>query len=170
MRPREHPSNINAVAGFNSTFVNFTSISETFHQLSVRPRDLTSTFINILSDRGKHFVWKLDLLLNLRQISAWPRVLLSRFCASAGPTVIYCTHSVLPWTSVNLCQLFVRPWDLPSTFRASAGSLPTFRASEGPSIEFPYIRGRSINFRQLSVHPRDYPSNLCVSGTLCHLQ
>ena len=45
--------------------------------------------------------------------------------------------------------------------------LPTFRASEGLSINFPYVWRRSINFHQLSVHPRDYLSNFCVSAEHC---
>ena len=67
----------------------------------------------------------------------------------------------LPSTCVNfLCgrgtyhQLSVHPRDLS----------PTFCASEGPFINFPYVTGRSINFCQLSVHLRDYPSNFCVSA------
>ena len=70
----------------------------------------------------------------------------------------------LPSTCVNFSsgrgtyrQLSVQPRD----------HSPTFRASEGPSINFPYVWGRSINFRQLSVHPRDYPSNFCVSVEHC---
>ena len=46
---------------------------------------------------------------------------------------------------------------------------PTFRASEGPSINFPYVWGRSINFCQFSVHPRYYPSNFCVSAEHCFI-
>ena len=34
-------------------------------------------------------------------------------------------------------------------------------------MNFPYVRGRSINFRQLSMHPRDYPSNFCVPAEHC---
>ena len=52
----------------------------------------------------------------------------------------------LPSTCVNIScgrgtyrQLSVHPQDLS----------PTFRASEGPSINFLYVRGRSINFHQL---------------------
>ena len=133
MLPREHQSNINAAAGLPSTFVNFTSVSETFHQLSVRPQDLPSTSINILSVRGKHFVQKLDLPLNFRQLSVWPRVLPSSFRASAGlqssSVNIPCSHG-LPSTCVN------------------------FSAAAGPTVNFPCIRR---TFRQLYVRSRDHP-------------
>ena len=126
---------------------------------------------------GKHFVRKLDLPLNFRQLSVWPNVLPSSFCASAGPSVIFRKHSVQPRTSVNLRQLVVRPRDLPSNFRASAGPFAnfpcscrhyvnfpftrttfrqlstTFRASERLSVNFPYGSGA---FRQISVWPRTF--------------
>ena len=168
MRPLEHLSNINVAAGFTSTFVNFTPVSETFHQLSVRPRDLSSTSINILSVRGKHFVRKLDLTSDnflcgrgsLHQVFVHQQDLQSSTvnnpCGRGLPSI--CVNFLCGRRSYR--QLSVHPRDLSSTFRAS----------EVPSINFPYIRGRSINFRQLSVHPREYPSNFCVSGTLCHLQ
>ena len=146
---REHSSNIYATAGFPSTFVNFASVNETFHQLSVCPQNLLSTSINILSVRGKHFVRKLDLPLNFRQLSVWPRVLLSSFVhqqdLQSSSVNIPCSRG-LPSTCVNFSsgrgtyrQLSVQPRD----------HSPTFRASEGPSINFPYVWGRSINFRQL---------------------
>ena len=70
----------------------------------------------------------------------------------------------LPSTCINFSrgcgtyrQLSVHPWDLS----------PTFRVSEGPSMNFPYVRGSSINCRQLSMHLRDYPSNFWVSAEHC---
>ena len=143
------------------------SISETFHQLSVRPQDLPSTSMNILSVRGKHFVRKLDLPLNFRQILVWLRVLPSSFCASSGPSVIFRKHSVQPRTSVNLHQL-LRDRRIYRQLSVHPQHLSqTFRAFEGTSMNFPYVRGGFINFRQLSMHPRDYPSNFCVSAEHC---
>ena len=182
----EHPSNIHAAAGFPSTFVNFASVSETFHQLSVCPQNLLSTSINILSVRRKYFVPKLDLPRNFRQLSVWLRVLPSSFCASEGPSVVFHKHFVQLRTSVNLRQLA-------STFCAAAGpsvhfpcsyrhyvnfpctrttfcQLPsTFCASKRPFANFPYGSGA---FRQISVWPRtfcqlyllrNYPSIFCAS-------
>ena len=70
----------------------------------------------------------------------------------------------LPSASINFLrglgtyrQLSVHPRDL----------LPTFRAFERPSMNFPYVRGGSINFRQLSMYLRDYPSNFCLSAEHC---
>ena len=63
----------------------------------------------------------------------------------------------IPCRHGTYCQLFVHPWDLS----------PIFRVSEVTSINFPYIRGRSINFCQLSVHLRDYPLTFCVSEEHC---
>ena len=180
MCPHEHPSNIHAAAGFPSTFANFTSVSETFRQHSVRPRDLPSSSINILSVCEKHFVRKLDLPLNFRQLTAWLRDLPSSFRASAGPSVIFCKHSVRPQTSVNLHQLFMRLRDLLSTFHAAVDNPSTFQAPAtlpSTSISFPYIRG---TFCELSLWQRDLPSNfscgrghyvnfLCVSTTFRQL-
>ena len=68
----------------------------------------------------------------------------------------------LPSTSVNFCQLSVRPQELPLTVRASAGTSVNFaqhsiRLWELPSISvnFPYVSGK---FHQLSVHPLELPS------------
>ena len=155
MCPQEHPSNIHAAAGFPSTFVNFTSVSETFHQLSVRPQDLPSTSINILSVRGKHFVRKLDLPLNFRQLSVWPRVLLSSFVhqqdLQSSSVNIPCSRG-LPSTSINFpCvretfrELSLWQRGLLSDFCVAVDILSTFFASAQPSV----------NFRHLSVHPLD---------------
>ena len=119
-------------------------------------------------DFPQHFVRKLDLPLNFRQLPVWLRDLPSSFRASAGPSVIFHKHSVRLWDLLSTCvnfscccgtyrQLSVHPRDLS----------PTSRASEGPFINFSYIRGRSINFRQLFVRPRNYPTNICVSAEHC---
>ena len=121
------------------------SVSETFHQLSIRPCDLPSTFINFLSVRGKHFVRKLDLLLNFRQLSVWLWDLPSIFCASAIPSVRFCLLSANIRGTMH--PLSVRSQDHPSNIRMSTGPF--------------------VNFHQLSVHPRDIPStcvNFCASA------
>ena len=68
--------------------------------------------------------------------------LLSTFGASVGPPKTFCAAA---GPSVNFSQLSVLPWDLLSTFRASAR----------PSVNFLCIRRI---FHQLSVHSRDLPS------------
>ena len=78
---------------------------------------------------------------------------------------MYHKQSVWPWTSVNLCQLFVRLRDLPSTFHA-----PT-----GPFVNFPCIRGsirqifasaeHCVIFSKHYMRLRDLPSisvNFCT--------
>ena len=127
MRPWEHPSNIHAAAGFPSTFVNFMSVSETIHQLSIRPHDLKSTPINFLSVREKHFVRMLDLSL--------PSV---NFLSSRG-SFRQLSSTVLESTepSVNFRQIFVVPQELLSTFSASVG--------------------HSVNISRLSVHLQGLP-------------
>ena len=112
-------------------------------------------------------MWKLDLPLNFRQLSVWlrdlPQVFVRQQNLQSSSVNIPCGRGLLS-TCVNFscghrtyCQLSMHPWDLS----------PIFRASEVPSINFPYVRGRSINFRQLSVHPRNYPSNFCGSEEHC---
>ena len=66
----------------------------------------------------------------------------STFGASVGPPKTFCAAA---GPSVNFSQLSVLPWDLLSTFRASAR----------PSVNFLCIRRI---FHQLSVHSRDLPS------------
>ena len=87
-------------------------------------------------------------------------------------------------TSVNfqcgrgtLCQHSVRPQDLPSTFRASTGPsvnfpgshgifrkiVSTFLASKGPSVNFHQLSLQPANFCQLSVYLCDLPSTFCTA-------
>ena len=157
MRSWEHPWNIHAAAGFPSTFVNFRSVSETFRQHSIRPRDLPSTSINFLSVCGNILCGSWTFRLTSDNF----------LCGWGTCRQVFVLQLDLQSSSVNnpcglgiYRQLSVHPWD-PS---------PSFRASEVPSINFMYVRGRSINFRQLSVHPREYPSNFCESEEHCHLQ
>ena len=91
-------------------------------------------------------MWKLNLLLNFRQLSVWLRDL----------PQVFVNQQDLQSSSADFRQLA-------STFRAAAAPFANFPCIEVPSINFPYVRGCSINFRQLSVHSREYPSNFCVS-------
>ena len=172
MRPWEHPSNIHAAAGFPSTFVNFMSVSETIRQLSIRPHDLPSTSINFLSVRGKHFVRKLDLPLNFRQLYVQLRNLPTTFQATAGPSVSFHQHL---YVLGNFA--IVGPWDLPLlsvNVLSGRGSfcqlLSTVLESTGPSVNFRQIFvvpqelstfsasvGPSVNISRLSVHLQSLP-------------
>ena len=129
-----------------STSVNLLYIRGTTHQLSVYQRYLSSTSVNFPWGR-----W------NFHQVFVRQQDLKS------SSVNIPCSRRLLS-TCVNfLCgcrtyrQLTVQPRD----------HSPTFHASEGPSINFPYVCWCSNNFRQLSVHPKDYPSNFCVSTEHC---
>ena len=146
MHPRECPSIIHAEAGFPSTFGNFTSISETFRQFSVRPQDLPSTSINFLSVRGKHFVRKLDLQsssINILCSHGTFCPLVSTFRAAVGPTVNF------PCIRGTYRQLSVHLRDHSSTFRTS-GDVPS------TSVNFLCVRG---TIRQIFVCQRNIVSS-----------
>ena len=148
--------------------INILCIRGTFHQLSVRPRKLSSTSVNFPCSRG-----------TFCQHSMRPQVLPSTFCASTGPSVNFpCIRVIFHQLSVrqndlsSICINFpcdlgkfrkfsVRLWVLPKTFHAATGSfvnfrasvdlLSTFRATTGPSVKYPCIRRTIL---QLSVHQR----------------
>ena len=150
--------------GLPTTSVHFPYISETFCQHSIRARDLPSTSINILSVRGKYFVWKLDLPLNFRQVSVWlrdlPQLFVHQQDLQSSSVNIPCSHK-LSSTCVNFpCirgtfrQCFVQMRYHPSTFHLS-GDVPS------TSVNFPCIRG---TFRQCFVQMRYHPSTFHLSG------
>ena len=116
-----------------STFPTSTGPSINFCHLSVHLRDHPSTFFVIFL-----CVLRIFIQLSVGHFINFPCVcgtFINTIRASAGP-------------SVNLCQLSVHPWDLPSTFRVSVEILST-------SINFSCTR-RIL--RQHSIWQRDLPS------------
>ena len=106
--------------------VNFLCICGIFHQLSVWPRDLSSTFCVLPWDLPSTSV-NLGPSVNFlcgcgtfRQHSLWPEDHPSAFLVSAG-------------LSINFREFSVRQWDFTSILHASIGL--------------------SVSFRQLSMHP-----------------
>ena len=171
------------------TFINFPFIRGNFRQLSVRLWEIPSNSLNLLcvEDHGKSSSSAESLMvfsINFLRCCWTFRELPSTCCASAGHFVYFlCIHRTLHQLSVHLRNL-------PSTFCASADFLSnfvsflcvrglfkkvlygcwifcqhqsTFRAVAGLSVSFLCVCGNSVNFRQLSIRPRDYPLTFCVS-------
>ena len=124
---------------FTSTSVNSQCIRGTMRQIFVCQWDIQSTF--------RSFVVPSVKLVNSPCICGTFCQLLSTFCASMGPPKTICAAA---GPSVNFSQLSVRPWNLPSTFRAAAG------------LSVNILCGRRT-IRQLFLHPRDF---LSICGTL----
>ena len=126
---RQLPSTFCASVGPPKTFHAAAGPSVNFSQLPVQPQDLLSTFcaskrpsVNFLCVHGI-----------FHQLSVWPRDLPSTFCVARGPSINFSQLSMPSWglrstfrvagaLSVNIhCgqrtirQLFLRPWDSPST-------------------------------------------------------
>ena len=162
-----------------STFHADAGPSVNFHHLSVHLRDIPSTFRASLGSS-----------VNFCQLYKCLQELLPIFCASVGTSVsiwcrcrIFCQRwstlrapeglsvkvhqlSVSSWNPMStLCQLSVRPWDLPSTsfyfpcirktilqlFVCQHDLLSTFRTSAV----------LSDNFCQYFVHPWNFPLTFC---------
>ena len=129
-----------------SASVNFPFVHVNFGQLSVLQQDILSTSVNSLSVRG-----------TFHQLSMHPRALpltsvnficvrgtfqivpLGRCLSSSSTFRLVVVSSInFPYNHGTIRQFSVRPWYLLSTFHTFA--------------EY------SVNFRQLSVHPRDLSS------------
>ena len=120
--------------------MNFPCNNGTSCQLSIRPRDLPSTF---------HM--SAGYSIDLHQLYVHPRVHPSFFCASVVPFI-------------NFSQLSVHPRDLPSTFLASVRlsikflcGCRTFRKLLLTSVHPQHLPSTSINFP-------------CISGTFHELK
>ena len=133
----------------------------------MQPRDLPSGFHQLLYYRvSMRFV-------SLCQLYVCPQNHLSsftvadrhsvNFCASAGQVVYFqCVRRAFRQLPSALCVA------MGPIFRASAGPFANY-----PSINFSNVRGRSVNFRQLSMRPHHLPSTgvnfSCISGTFSQL-
>ena len=104
----------------------------------------------------------------------------SNFCLSTGPSFNFCQHCASVGPLFNFHQISVRPWKIPSTsftfpyIQWTFRQLPSnFHASLGLSGNFRQFLCICWTFRQLSVHPLDFPSTLvnfsCAQGNFCQL-
>ena len=111
--------------------------SVNFRQLSVHPRYLPLTSVQLFVcpwDLPKSFIRPLDRLSTSLNFP--------------------CGHGIsinFPYNHGTICQLSIRPWDIPSSFF----NLWCFRVF---ILQFRASAESSVNFRQLSVHPRDLSS------------
>ena len=125
----------------------------TVHQLSLRPRDLPSSAVNISCVRNIYLKFPC-FCQTFRQLS-------SSFCTSAEPSIYFL---YVCRTSIKFCQLFMCPWEhrkVPYGYWIFCQLQSFFHAVAGLSVSFLCIRG---TFRQLSVHARDCLLTFCVSA------
>ena len=122
--------------------VNFPCVCRTFYQLSICSWDLLSTFRMFLG-----------LSINFPSGRKTFCLLLSTFRASAGPPANFL------YGRGTVHQLSVHPWDLPST------AVNILCPQNLPEIFHSSARS-SVNFRQLSEHPRNLPSTFRASAEL----
>ena len=119
-----------------------------FPQLSMCPRNIPVNFLCIHLNYRQFPIRMCGLpstSVTFPSICGTFRQLLSTFCASERSSINFSEHSVrlkdLPSISVKFCesaghfiyfhQYFVSPLDLPSTFRASAGTSVNFPCDHG---------------------------------------
>ena len=150
MWPRDFLSTFLAPIGpslkFPSTFlaarrpsVNYSCMCGIFCQLSIRPRDLQSTF-HASAVSSVNFHVSVGPSVNITCGRGTFRKLLSTFHADAGPSVNF--HHFFR-ASASFRQPSVHPRDLLST-----------------SVNSTNVRG---NYYQFSVRPLDFPLTLCAS-------
>ena len=142
--------------------------SVNFRQLFVRPADLLSTSVNF----RQLFVRPADLLstsVDFRQLSVRSGNLLSSFSAAGRSSVNFlCCQEIFRQlslhfrtarsSSVNFCQHFVLPGELPST-SFNSYEWPEFLPSTSCACGRP-----SVNLCLLTVRPVDLLSTFCTSG------
>ena len=102
------------------------------------------------------------------------RELPSTCCASAGHSVNFsCIHRALHQLSVRLRNIPENFMQLPDLLSTSVNFLCICETFHLLSVHLQIfyqipsafcVRGNSVNFRQLSIRPRDYPLTFCVSA------
>ena len=133
------------------TFRVSAELSVNFHQLSVQPQDLLPTCVNSLFVSWTFRHLPLTICTSIGPSKNIPctrwtfRQLQATFRAVAGPS----------GNSQCGCGTFPQ---VASTFRAAVVPSATFRAVTGSSVNFLSGHRSSVNFHQLSVPPRDFPS------------
>ena len=125
------------------------SNSINFHQLSMHPRDLPSTFL-VSTRPSINFLCGCETFYKLPSTLVHPPY----FRQIPSNSINFpCAHR-------RFCQLFIRQWDLLSTSVNFSCVRETFRE---PSVRPRYLHstfhasvGPSVNFNQQSVQSRDY--------------
>ena len=146
-------------------------IRGTFRELSMDPRDLLSTFC-ACAGPWVDFRQLLCIRGTFRQLSVFLQGLSSAFRMAVKLSVKFQQISIHPWdllsTSINFLCIRSTFHQLPSTFRAPAGSsvnnLHSCRTYRQHQFTFRASAGLIVNLRQLFMRPGDLLSTFRLAG------